>query len=186
MLASALLALTLAGPGTPCAPGDTACVAGAKEPLRDTILSYVGAIDGTIDPGAWRALGPEAEPILAELAESAGELPTRRARALEGLAALGGARAEALHLRAARGTALPRAVRSAALRGLGRLLPSDRLVRELRPLLDDRDRMVQAAAADVLARRAPAAGCEAIRARALGEGRSGRGRLAAALTRCGR
>lgn len=132
--------------------------------VRDEVRSYLGAIDRPVPAETWRALGPDAEPVLLEVAGSSAELPTRRARALEGLAALGGPRAEALHLRLARERGAPAVVRGGALRGLGRLLAPARLAAEVRPLLADRSPRVRQVAGEVLARSAPAEACADVRA----------------------
>jgi HEAT repeat protein len=134
--------------------------------VRAQALSHLGAIDRPVSPETWRALGPAAEPVLLEVAGSTSEPPTRRARALEGLAALGGARAEQLHLRLARERGAPPIVRSGAVRGLGRLLEPARLATEVRPLLADEATRVRRVAGEVLARRAPAEACADVRAQA--------------------
>lgn len=189
----ALLAL-VAGPGAPArgapapassapatppapAPGDAA----AREAA---IRSYLGVIDEPVPADTWRALGPEAVPVLARIAGDAAELPSRRAVALEGLAALGGPGAEAAHLAALRDARAPRLVRLGAIRGLGRLLPPDRLAGALLPALDERDAGLRATAARVLAEGAPDLSCGAIRARAARPGE--RARLARALATCDR
>jgi HEAT repeat protein len=175
MLATVLLALAVAAdPATPAAEGS----------VRDQVMALVGAIDQPVPPETWRALPAGAEAVLAELAASAATLPTRRARALEGLSALGGGRAEQVHLDAARAADAPRMVRTAAVRGLGRMLPPDRLAREVAPLLADGDPRVQAVAADALARHAPAQGCGAVRAEAA-RGPEAARRFARAVDACG-
>jgi HEAT repeat protein len=141
----------------------------ARDDVREQVRSHLGAIDRPVSTETWRALGPAAEPVLLEVAGSDRELPTRRARALEGLAALGGARAEAVHLRLARASSEPPIVRSSAVRGLGRLLEPARLARELRPLLQDESPRVRLASAEALARRAPAETCGDVRAQAARE-----------------
>lgn len=161
-----------------------ALAAAARGDVRDRVRSHLGAIDRPVSAETWRALGPEAEPVLLEAAASDAELPTRRARALEGLAALGGARAEELHLRLARARAEPAVVRSSAVRGLGRLLEPARLAREVRPLLQDESPRVRLASAEVLARRAPAEACGDVRAQAARE--RGSARWARALGACER
>lgn len=173
MILPALLALALAAPG-----------AGAPPPsVRDEVRSYLGAIDRPVTAETWRALGPEAEPLLAEVAGAADEPPSRRARALEGLAARGGARAEAVHRRLALEARAPPLVRSAAVRGLGALLAPAQAAVALRPLLGDPAPRVRQVAGEVLARRAPAEGCAAVRAQAA---REGAGRFARALSLCDR
>lgn len=150
-----------AGPAASATPGSA-----APDDVRDEVLSHLGAIDRPVSPETWRALGPAAEPVLLEVAASTSELPTRRARALEGLAALGGARAEEAHLRLAREPGAPSIVRSGAVRGLGRLLQPARLAAEVRPLLADRAPRVRQVAGEVLARRAPREACADVRAQA--------------------
>jgi HEAT repeat protein len=150
------------------------------------IRGYLGAIDRPVTDEAWRALGPEAIPTLARVARDPTQLPTRRALALEGLAAIGGEQAEAAHLAVLRGPRAPRLVRLGAIRGAGRLLPADRLLREVSPLLSDGDAGARATAAEALAAGAPARACAAIRAQAAREGGPTKARFAKALERCSR
>jgi HEAT repeat protein len=172
-----LAALLSAAPGAPSATD-------ALEPeTRETLGAYLGAIERPVRPEAWRALGAGAEAALAEIASSTSELPSRRARALEGLRAFGGARAEAIHLGSARDDRAPRLVRTTALRGLETLLSPERLHAELSPMLEDRDRAVRAAAAAALVRGAPAKGCAAVRA-AAAKDEAGARRYARALRTC--
>lgn len=185
-LAATLLA---AGDAPACLPprgeADPACAL-ASDAVRERVLSLLGAIDRPIRPETWRALGPEAEGVLAEVATSE-ELPSRRAKALEGLAAFAGPRAESVHERLAGDEGAPLAVRRSAIRGLGRLVAADRLVGALRGVLEgDREPSLRSTAAEVLARRAPAAACGAIRAQARREaGRDG-ALFARALAACER
>ncbi|HSD19548.1 MAG TPA: HEAT repeat domain-containing protein [Anaeromyxobacter sp.] len=183
-LSLALALLTPPDAGV-CAPPDAPdAAAAARDPsVREKTLALLGAIDRPIRTETWRALGPEAVPVLAEVAAS-DALPTRRALALEGLAALGGDRAESLHRSLAADAKEPRTVRRAAVRGLGRLVGADRVDAALRPVLErDPDRAVRATAADVLSRRSPAASCTAIRAQARREG-SGSSLFSRALAAC--
>ena len=173
MLAPLLAALALAAdPGSPASSAEPVT---AEPGVEETVRGYLGAIDRPVPEEAWRQLGPAGEAELERIARSTGAFAVRRARALEGLAAFGGARAEAVHLELSRAPDAPRLVRSAAVRGLGRLLPAARAARELRPVLEqDSDRGVRATAAEVLSRRAPAESCAAIRAQAARDGaRSG-------------
>jgi HEAT repeat protein len=151
------------------APAPAAARPATDQDVRDQVISHLGAIDRPVSAETWRALGPAAEPVLLEVAGSASQPPTRRARALEGLAALGGARAEELHLRLARARAAPPLVRSGAVRGLGRLLAPARLAAEVRPLLADGSGRVRQVAGEVLARRAPGEACVDVRAQAARE-----------------
>jgi hypothetical protein len=70
--------------------------------IRDQIETYLGAIDTPIGIARWRSLGPRAAPFLEAIAESPKELPTRRAKAVEGLSAVGGDKAKALLAQLAR------------------------------------------------------------------------------------
>jgi HEAT repeat protein len=185
-LSLALALLAPSGEGV-CAPsGAPEAEAGACDPaVREKTLALLGAIDRPIRTETWRALGPEAVPVLAEVAAS-DALPTRRALALEGLAALGGERAESLHRALAADVKEPRAVRRAAVRGLGRLVTADGVDAALRPVLErDPDRAVRATAAEVLSRRSPSASCSAIRAQARLEG-TGSSLYSRALAACER
>jgi HEAT repeat protein len=131
--------------------------------------------------GAFRALGPGVEDALAEIAR-AETMPSKRIRALEALAALGGSQADATH-RAVAASNAPSAVRRGAIRGLGRLAGPAGATPALAPFLDsDRDPAVRATAAEALAEAAPQAACPRVRARALAE--RDRGRFARALSAC--
>jgi hypothetical protein len=159
-LLAALLALAAAA-------GDPA--SGAPPPeLRRQVDALLGSIHGPVAPEVLRALGPGVEEALADAAR-AEAMPSRRIRALEALASLGGPRAEATH-RAVAASAAPSAVRRGAIRGLGRLTGTAGAPRALAPFLErDPDPAVRAAAAEALAESAPAA-CPRIRARAQAEG----------------
>ena len=173
-LAAVLLAASLAGLGaerlrTPApavqAEAPPASVQLSDEELRGRIESFLGAIDTPVRADQWKALGPAAIPILQQIAQDQGQLPSRRARALHGLAVIGGPEAERTVLEVARSPGERFQVRAAALRGAGRLLPPDRLSAELRPVLEGANRVqVRAAAAEVRARHAQEGGCAAMRA----------------------
>jgi hypothetical protein len=166
---AALLAAALAGIGRTAPPEPAAEAPRAPEPsaaeVRKRVEAFLGSIDTPIRPSQWQALGPGAVPVLMEIATSPDRFPPHRARAVDGLAALGGAEAQRTVLAVAR-SEREFAVRAAALRGAGRLLPPDELLPVLRPVLEAagpaRDRAV---AAEVLARHGGEAGCAAVRAR---------------------
>lgn len=173
-LAAALIAASLAGAGTerPRAPAPAAetqtrpvTVQLSDEELRSRIEGFLGSIDTPIRVEQWKGLGPAAIPVLQQIARDQGEYPSRRASALNGLAALGGPEAEKTVLEVARSPGERFQVRAAALRGAGQLLPPDRLAAELRPVLEGANRVqVRAAAAEVLVRHAQEGGCGAMRA----------------------
>src|SRR5512136_2288304 len=144
-LAAALLAGSLVGAGTerPLAPAPAAgtqvppvTLQPSDEELRGRIEGFLGAIDTPIRVEQWKGLGPGAVPILQRIAQDRGEFPSRRARALHGLAIIGGPEAEKTVLEVARSSGDRFQVRAAALRGAGQFLPPDRLAAELRPVLE--------------------------------------------------
>lgn len=173
-LAAALLAASLAGIGAeklrtpePAVQAEAApsYVQLSEEQLRRQIDSMLGTIDTPVRDDRWLALGPAAVPILQQIAQDQGEFPSRRARALHGLAVIGGPEAEKTVLEVARSPGERFQVRSAALSGAGRLLPPDRLAAALRPVLEGAGQVqIRAAAAEVLARHAQEGGCAAMRA----------------------
>lgn len=193
LAAVAALAVALAAPRVAAGQGaerraasrvpEIAATAPASAEERAALVeAYLGAIDRVVPPEAWRALGPEAVPALAEVAGDPRAMPSRRAAALQGLAALGGEAAEAAHLAQLRAAEAPRIVRLAATRGLGRLLDPARLAAELAPVLDEPDGGLRRAAAEVLAERAPVEGCAVVRDRAARAGPDAK--LAPAIERC--
>lgn len=152
--------------------------------LRARIDGYLGTIDTAIPAARWRALGPQAAGPLAEIAQSSA-LPTRRAQAIDGLAALGNKAAPsaaALLVKLAQSEEEAQIVRLAAVRGAGRLLPASKLGPTLRPLLEkSRDLHVRAEAAQVLSRHGH---CGAVRAQAARETDEEREAFGRALEKC--
>jgi len=182
ILAVALLAPGAPRPGAPAA--DPLPPASAAERAQRLEVA-LGMIHGSPSPGFWRALGPEAVPELLRLARDGDALPSRRARALEGLSWLGGDRAAAALREMSAAEDLPFSVRAAALEGAGRLLPPAEVRRVLAPVLQGARRAAdRAVAAEVMAERDPAAGCPALRARLPREAERDRGVFARALSRC--
>lgn len=161
-----------------------ALAAAAPSPeVKAQVEDLLGTLHGPLPTESFRALGPGAEEALVEVARSRG-MPSRRIRALEALAGLGGAQAEATH-RAVAESAAPPPVRRAAIRGLGHLAGPAGAAQALGPFLEaDRDPSVRAAAAEALAEQAPEAGCGRIRARARTEANAGR--FGRALDACAR
>ena len=163
LLAAALLAAAPASQGSaPEAPAQREL---SDAEIRSSVQSYLGSIDTPITADRWRALGPKAGPILEELAQDPERLPTRRARALEGLSFVGSSNATSLMVDLAQRESEPPVVRMSAMRGAGRLLGPAKLVAALKPVLvNAKDAHVRAAAAEVLAHRSPSAGCAAVTA----------------------
>ena len=59
-------------------------VAATAESVKQTVEAYLGSIDTPISDARWKALGPDAGPLLASIAAT-DPLPTRRAKALHAL-----------------------------------------------------------------------------------------------------
>lgn len=158
----------------------------ASDEVRAEVRALLGVLDRAVSPDAFRRFGPEGEAALVEIALSR-DLPPRRARALETLAALGSASAEEVHRAVAASGEAPRTARRAAVLGLGRILPRARSSGALRPFLErDRDPRIRAAAAEALAAAAPGGACGAIRAQADKEDAATRERFGRALAACSR
>jgi hypothetical protein len=157
----------------------------SDDEVRQTVLAYLGSIDTPIGPERWRALGPKAAPILESLATDHDKLPTRRARALEGLSFVGSKAAPDLMVKLARTESEPPVVRMSAMRGAGRLLGPDKLIEVLRPVVTgDADTHLRAAAAEVLAHRVPSAGCAAVNEQAAREAGDNKLAFERALQHC--
>lgn len=182
-LALALLA-SLAAQRPPAPPTDLPPPASAGE-LRERIELGLGRIHGEPSPAFWRSLGPDGAEALERIARDGSELPRRRARALSGLSHLGGERAAAALRQLSGDEGLPFSVRAAAMVGAGRVLPPAEVAEALTPALGSRRGVDRTVAAEVLAERAPAESCGAIRARAGREKGGGRASWARALSRCG-
>ncbi len=166
---AALLLALAAPPGPP--PGSRAGAPGAtpaelsEADVRRRVRALLGSIDTPVREEDFRALGPHGPAVLAEIASDGGQWPSWRARASWGLSVMGGPSAERTLERLGRSPGEPFSVRVAALEGLGRLYPPDRLVQAISPVLSEPgEARVRAVAAEVLSRRAPRAACRAVRA----------------------
>lgn len=165
LLLSALIAL---GPGArrsepPTKAGDAQPPLSDEE-IRARIDAYLGSIDTPIPASQWRALGPKAGPMLEEKAADHGSLPSRRAKALDGLAAVGSPGAPQLFMRLAQAEDEPLVVRLSAIHGAEKTLRKDRLAPALRPVLEGaKSPHLRRAAAEALSRHG---GCALVRAQA--------------------
>jgi hypothetical protein len=153
--------------------------------LAERIQTYLSTIDVPVRAEQWRALGDRAVAPLEAVVQDPQSLPSQRAKALDALSVLGGDRARRVVLETARADDEPFAVRASALRGAGRLLSRQELVRELKPVLESaRDTTVRATAAEVLAHHAGPSACGAVRAQAGREQGNARRQFARALDTC--
>ena len=151
--------------------------------VRQRVNDYLGAIDRPVSDAQWKALGPHAGPVLESIASDANSFPSKRAKALEGLAASAPDRAARLVGPMARDEKQPVVVRVAAMRGAGHVLSPDAAERELKPVLTSaRSAGMRRSAADVLSRNK--GGCGAVRQQAARERADHRSAWKAVLDRC--
>jgi hypothetical protein len=132
----------------------------AGDAARDRVEAFLGTIDTRLPPAVWKGLGPEAAPVLEALARDEARMPSARARAVSALAALDPAEGERLARDLVEAASAPPTVRQAAVRALGHLLSPAALVSAIGPVLRSGEGLgLRAAAAETLARRAPALAC---------------------------
>jgi len=157
----------------------------SDDDVRQRVKGYLGSIDTPIQANQWKALGPRAVPMLEEIVKNHDELPTRRAKAIDGLAAAGGAREQALFSEIGRRESEPINVRFAAVRALSQVTSRSRAPAVLTPILQGaKDSRVRALAAEHLAIRSNGEACDAIRAQVERESKNARAQYRRALARC--
>lgn len=151
--------------------------------LQQRIDALLRTRDVPVKTQQWRALGSAALPELERLAADRSELPTRRARAIEGMVALGSPRAPKLLVELSQSEAEPFVVRMSAIRGTGRTLSASRQLVALRPVLQGaKDPSLRGVTAEVLSRHPSS--CPAVTTQARSEAEDWRARFHAALSRC--
>ena len=134
------------------------------EQIQSTVRSYMGTIETPIEETRWKRLGVRAEPVLLEIINGQ-TLPSRRAKAIDGLSLIGGPSAKPLCERIAADEQETLNVRLAAVRGLARVTGDDALLATLVPLLEkSANTTVRAVAGEQLAKRIPAKACPLVRA----------------------
>jgi HEAT repeat protein len=181
----AVLATLLAAPAGLQTRPTQAVVASKPEQVKAQVESYLDSIDTPVRPEQWRALGPDAAPVLEAIAQDPKKLPTRRARALSALVVVGSPRASRLVVGIAQRESEKSVVRMSALRAAGDLLDPAGLVLAIKPVLAGaKDVRVRAAAASVLARRSPKEGCSSVRSQLGRERAEVRGSFARAIEEC--
>ena len=143
-----------------------ASVAGAEpDPaLRGRVEGLLGSYR-TVSAEQWKALGPDAAPILASVVEDAAALPTFRARALAALGAVDAAAATPHVQRLLADASAPKVLRSAAIGAAPAVLGEQAALPLLRPFLVGDDRTLSEVSARVLSR-ADAASCSMLRTEA--------------------
>ncbi len=154
----------------------------AQDKVKQTVEAYLGSIDTPIPDARWKALGPDAGPLLAAIA-TADVLPSRRARALHALSLVDAARAAPIATADAANAEEPLVVRSAAVQAVARTLPAPEAVTVLRSVLAASGVPLQRRTAEALASVGPE-GCSALQAHASRLGPEARAPLTQALARC--
>ncbi|HYY52293.1 MAG TPA: hypothetical protein VE755_05440 [Myxococcales bacterium] len=151
--------------------------------LRERVDAYLGAIERPAGAARWKALGPQAAPILEAVIADEGQFPSRRAKAVDGLVAAAPDRAAAIVGKLARDERQPPVVRIAAMHGAGQVLPPAKAVSELRPVLRTaKTTGMRAQAAEVLARKQ--GGCAEVRDQVAREQADRRDAFARAMKQC--
>ena len=182
-----LIATLVAGPAAvrkapSQAPADVPVRNLSPQELRAQVDAFLGVIDQPMPDAQWRSLGPAAAPILEQIISDPQALPSRRAKAVDGLVAAAPERAAALTPQLAQSEAEPVVVRVAALHGAAHVLSSPKLLVALKPVLETaREPGLRRSAAELLARHGRSSGCRAVRAQAQ---REERGAFDRALERC--
>jgi len=136
----------------------------AEDEVRERIDTFLRTIDTRISADQWRALGARGAAILEGVAQDRTLLPTRRAKAVVGLAAIGSPTSSSVLLSLAGSPREPLNVRVTAVLGAPGVVPASELPATLKPVLESADHdQVRAAAAEVLSRHG---GCGMVRAQA--------------------
>jgi len=157
----------------------------SADEVRDRVEGYLGSIDTPITANQWKTLGPRAVPMLERIAMDHNELPTRRAKAIDGLTALGDTRAPALFKRIASQDSEKINVRFAAVRGLAQVTPPAQAVTNLKPILQGaKDSRVRALAAEQIALRSRGKSCDLVKAQLDRETEDARGHYGRAMKQC--
>ncbi len=184
LLASLLSLLPPARPrGAPAAeqpaPGPARTLTDAE--VQDRVEAYLGTIDTRASTEDWRALGARGAAVLEQVAQDPRTLPTRRAKAVAGLSAIGASTSGDVLVSLARSEQAPLTVRLAAVDGAPFVIPAPRLAAALKPVLESaQEGAVRGAAAEVLSRHGA---CTLVRAQAQRE--TDKIRMQRALERCG-
>ncbi len=159
-----------------------ALAAPSEEALKQTVETYLSTIDVPISDARWKALGPDAAPLLASIALN-DALPSRRARALRALALVDASRAAPIATADVADVTQPLAVRTAAARAVALTLPAAQAVGVLRPVLASAGVPLQRRTAEALASLGTE-GCAAVVAHTATLSPEARGAFASALARC--
>lgn len=155
----------------------------SDEDVRSQMAAFLGTIDTPVPLSSWKSLGLRVEAPLLAIVRSADALPTRRAKAIDGLASIGTSHIDELRS-IANNEEEVYVVRFAAVSGLGALLPENEMVSALTPLLTSaKDARVRSVAGLVMVSHSSAT-CPAVKAQIRSEDADTRGHFARAMDAC--
>lgn len=181
-MTSLILAVLLSVPPAKAPPAEAAQL--SDEDVQQRVKALLGNIDTRNLAGSWRALGPRAAGFLEPVAQSAAELPSRRAKALDGLVLAAPDRAGPVATKLALDEAQPKAVRMAALRGMARTVPAETAAKSVAKLLRGaRDPAMRGLAAEMVAA-SGSDGCAEVKAQVAREEPALRFAYSRALAQC--
>jgi len=132
----------------------------SDEEVKSQVGAYLGSIDTPISRESWRALGPRGAAQLIAVLDDGRMLPTRRARAVDGLAMMGWSDAAPTVLAVASNETENVAVRFAAIRALSALMPETADAPLTLLMKTSKEARVRAVAAEMLSERV--GGCAVI------------------------
>lgn len=156
----------------------------SDDEVTQQVQAFLGSIDTAISAERWQSLGARGAAVLQAVMVDQTVLPSRRSRAVDGLAMMQWLEAAGAIERLAESESEPAPVRSAAVRAVGALSPSVEGDAALSALMRSAgEARVRAVAAETLAARA--GGCEAVKAQVAGESAQARPVFARAMERCG-
>lgn len=147
--------------------------------VKNQVSSYLGSIDTPVASESWQGLGERGAVELERIVSDASALPTRRARAIDGLAAMQRASAASAIEALAMAETENVAVRFSAVRAMSTLQRDAALIAILKGAKDAR---VRAVAAESLSNRS--GGCSAVAAALEGETLENRALFAKSAARC--
>lgn len=146
--------------------------------------SFLGSIDTPISVERWKSLGPRGAALLQKVMVDGAELPTRRSRAIDGLAMMQWVDATVAVKGLAASETEPPAVRAASVRAISTLMSGLEGDAALSTLLRTaNETLVRAAAAEMLSRRT--GGCIAVKAQVDSENPRTQPFFSRAMERCG-
>ncbi|MGQ0507787.1 MAG: hypothetical protein ACT4TC_20995 [Myxococcaceae bacterium] len=187
VLTVALAGVPLGKARTPAPPSSASTVSAADTrtdaEIQDQVQTYLMTIDTPITDANWKSLGDRAVPMLEQITADDAKLPSRRAKAVEGMVAINPVNLEQKLTTLVQNPKMVEMVRWSAMRGLGRVVEPSRLVQLLNPSLEDADFRTRAVAAETLAKHAPTLACQSIRTKVDGDA-AHRGAFVRAMSRC--